>query len=46
MAASDDGTLWLSLSSYEESLYPDGAFLTVGSQTFSEQGLYVLDLVL
>ncbi|HEY0992218.1 MAG TPA: PQQ-binding-like beta-propeller repeat protein [Kofleriaceae bacterium] len=46
MAASDDGTLWLSLSSYEESLYPDGALLTVGSQTFSEQGLYVLDLVL
>ena len=46
MAASDDGTLWLSLSSYEESLYPDGALLTVGSQTFAEQGLYVIDLVL
>lgn len=46
MAASDDGTLWLSLSSYEESLYPDGALLTVGSQSFAEQGVYVIDLVL
>ena len=46
LVASDDGALWLSVSNFEESLYPDGATLEVGSDRFSEQGIYVLKLAL
>lgn len=45
MAASDDGSVWLSLTSFENELFPDGATLVIGSQRFIGQGLYVLNLL-
>jgi hypothetical protein len=45
IVASDDGSVWLSLTSFEDELFPDGAALAIGSQRFAEQGLYVLNLV-
>jgi hypothetical protein len=45
IVASDDGSVWLSLTSFEDDLYPDGATLIIGSRRFAEQGLYVLNLL-
>jgi hypothetical protein len=45
IVASDDGSVWVSLTSFEDGMYPDGATLVVGSRRLAEQGLYVLNLV-
>jgi len=45
IAASDDGSVWVSLTSFEDEMYPDGATLVIGSRRFAEQGLYLLNLL-